>query len=193
MKKLFIIIPLIIVFLSGCIVIEERYRAPGPRVRTVDYYDYSPAYYGYYDYYWYPSYYWMGMSWWNPFWYYGFYNYYYGWYYPYYSSYYYYPGSTYPSRYTRGKSVVTKDGLKNPRKTGVSTRRIRSVDRKAVSRSKTRPTRVRSIRKGSRIRSSGSSRVSRVRSSGTRTVRSTRSSATRSRSSGSSSRTKKKK
>lgn len=177
MKKLMIIIPLIIL-ISGCIVIEERYRTPGPRVRTVESYDYYPYYYDYYDVFWYPSFYWMGLSWWNPFWYYSFYNYYYGWYYPYYGMYYHY----YPSRYVSGRSVVTKDQLQSPRTAADSGRKILYVDRKAVS----------SLSKGSRrissTKSTSTSRVSRVSSSRVRSVRSTGSSSVSRTSSRSSSR-----
>jgi len=193
MKKLIIIIPLIML-ISGCVVIEERYRMSGPRVETVRYYDYYPSY-SHYGFYRDPFYYWMGMSWWNPFWYYGFYNYYYGWYYPHYGSYYY---GYYPSRYSRGRDVITKGQLKDPNKTGVSERNIRTIDRKSASRvvkstSKRSPrTRVIGSKRISRTRTTG--RVSRVSSSRGRSIRSTRSSsATRSRSSGSSSKTKKKK
>ncbi|MFW6140357.1 MAG: hypothetical protein ACOC5S_03275, partial [Acidobacteriota bacterium] len=127
MKKLIIIIPLIML-ISGCIVIEERYRTPGPRVETVRYYDYYPSYY--YGFYGDPYYYWIGTSWWNPFWYYGFYNYYYGWYYPHYSAYYHY----YPRQYVRGSDSITKNQLQDPNKTGISERKIKYTDRQSVSR-----------------------------------------------------------
>ena len=190
MKKLIIIIPLIML-ISGCVVIEERYRTPGPRVvvESGRYYDYYPShYYGFYaD----PFYYWMGASWWNPFWYYGFYNYYYGWYYPHYGSYYYY----YPSRYyVRGSDVITKDQLKDPSKAGMSGRKIRYTERKSIS-SLSRGSSTRVI--GSRRRSSGTritGKVSRSGSSRGRSIGSTRSSSgSRSRSSGSTSKVKKKK
>jgi len=186
MKKLIIIIPLIML-ISGCIVIEERYRTPGPRVAPVEYYDYYPSYYSsYYGYYPYPNFYWMGTSWWNPFWYYGFYNYYYGWYSPSYGRYYHY----YPRRYYRGSDTITKGQLRDPNKTRVSGRNIRTVDRKSAS----------SLSRG-KSKTSIRGRVSRVRPSRVRSIKSTRrssvsrtrSSVSRTRSSGSKSSVKKKK
>ena len=191
MKKLIIIIPLIIL-ISGCVVIGEKYRMPGPRVVTVDHYDYYPSYYDWnYGYYYsYPYWGWTGFGWWNPFWYYGFYNFYYGWYYPYYGSYYYY----YPSRYYGGKSVVTKNQLRDPNKSGsnVSGRKIRYIDRGSVSgltrvTSQGKSSRISSVR-SSRVRSTRSGSVSRIRSSGSSgrsSVSRTRSTGTRVRSSGS--------
>lgn len=192
MKKLIIIIPLIIL-ISGCIVIDERYRTPGPRVvvESGNYYDYYPSYY-YGGFYGDPFYYWMGAGWWNPFWYYGFYNYYYGWYYPRFGSYYYY----YPSRYyVRGSDVITKDQLQDPNKTRTSGRKIRYTERTSVSRlskgSSQRSTGKRVIGRSSGRRITGT--VSRSGSSGARSIRSTGSSSgSRSRSSGSTSKVKKK-
>ena len=77
MKKFVIILPLVML-IAGCVVIDERYTGPRVKVEPDErdaYYEYYPSYYGSYSGYYDPFYYpysWIGLSWWNPFWYYGF-------------------------------------------------------------------------------------------------------------------------
>jgi hypothetical protein len=171
MKKMIIIVPLILL-ISGCMVIEERYRVRSVQVDPgyVDYYEYTPAYDSYYTPFFGNSSYWIGLGWWNPFYHYGFYDYYFGYYYPNYYGYYggwYYPGTTY--RY--GKSRITKDQLRSPRTRGTTSR----VSRTRVSSGKTGTTRGTVSRtrikksRGSVTRSRGTS--TRSRGTTTRTTR----------------------
>jgi hypothetical protein len=137
MKKLVIILSLVIIiamFLSSCATIETRYT--GKRIPAdpaeYEYRDYGPQ--GYYPHgYYYDPYYtssfgpsfWSGLSFWNPFWYYGFLGSYY--YSPYYWGYYpysYYWGGGYYSPYRRSgyypyrstyRTYIRKDQLSKGR------------------------------------------------------------------------------
>ena len=175
MKKLATILSVVIIgtiFLSNCATIESRYTGKRIPVDPAEYeyrdyldrgyrssgyyYDYDPYYMSYFS----PSM-WFGLSFWNPFWYYGFLGsyyyyspYYWGGYYPY--SYYwgrgYYPpyrgSGYYPYRSTyrtyirknqlsrgsssKGSTVKTKGTVK---KSGGTT----SIGSRSLSPAKTRP------------------------------------------------------
>ncbi len=175
MKKLAMILSVVIIgtiFLSNCATIESRYTGKRIPVDPAEYeyrdyldhgyrssgyyYDYDPYYMSYFS----PSM-WFGLSFWNPFWYYGFLGssyyyspYYWGVYYPY--SYYwgrgYYPpyrgSGYYPYRSTyrtyirknqlsrgsssKGSTVKTKGAVK---KSGGTT----SIRSRSLSPAKTRP------------------------------------------------------
>jgi hypothetical protein len=181
MKKLAIILSVVILvtlFLSSCATIEKRYT--GKRIMTdpADYeYGYESQDYGsrgYYPYdYYYDPYYvssfgpysWFNMSFWNPFWYYGFLGSYYYWspyymgyypysyywgrgYYPYYRGSGYYPyRSTYrtyirKNQLSRGRTIRTPSIRKNSStssvyRTGTRTRSYTPATRPPATRTRT--------------------------------------------------------
>ena len=166
MKKLVVILSVIIltvVFLTSCAVIDQQYTgkrinvAPGEyEYRDSDYAPrgdyYDPYYSSYYD-----PFFWTGLSFWNPFWHYGFINYwsfgyypYYGGYYPYYWGYYpsywggwyYYPrwgGRYYPSYRSNYRYVIRKNQL-----SGTRSYRVPAVRTKSSSGNKGKTTSIRS-------------------------------------------------
>ncbi len=104
MKKQAVILSVVIlagVFLTSCAVIDHRYTGKRIQVAPGEYEYRDSAYPGdnydpYYSYY-YDPFFWTGLSFWNPFWHFGFVNYWsYGWY-PYYWGYYPYYWGYYPS------------------------------------------------------------------------------------------------
>lgn len=143
MKKVLIILVLAL-FAISCATIDERYTGKRIKVAPQEYEEYSSAapssyYYGFgFTPYYYSPFYWVGFYWWNPylfwdpFFYYGFYDFYYG-YYPGYYWGYYYPGY-WGTRY--GRSVIWKKQLQKgtlrtiPRSTvRKSSRRVGSTGR----------------------------------------------------------------
>ncbi|MFC2156400.1 hypothetical protein ACFLT9_01055 [Acidobacteriota bacterium] len=124
MKKAGLILILSLIFIvTSCTTIEPQFTDKRPTIQpSDDYYDYDydsgPSYRYDYDYGYYGSYYpyfhtmpsiWFGLNWWNPFWYYGFYDYYY-WYHP--RGYMWGYNPTYVTR--NGRPVVRKSGLQKP-------------------------------------------------------------------------------
>ncbi len=191
MKKLAVfisVIVLIVVFLTSCAVIDHRYTgkriqvAPGEYEYRDDYAPrgdyYDPYYSSYYD-----PFFWTGLSFWNPFWHYGFINTWSFGYYPYYWGYYpsywgyypsywgYYPsywgGRYYPSYRSNYRYVIRKNQLSGTRSYRVPTVRTRnSSGRKSSSTS----IRSRSLTPSRRI-SAPRTRTSSTRTSSRTTVK----------------------
>jgi hypothetical protein len=161
MKKLVLIFS-VIFLISSCTTIDELYTGEGIRVipeKQEESYDDSP-YYSYYRPHSYSPIFWGGFSlgfpyfFWNPYSYYGFYDYYYGYYGGYYRGYPIY----YRSRY--GRTVITKKQLKKRTSSRVTTGNVYGTVGKTKSTGKIKSTIKRS---SSSIRSRGisSGRVSR--------------------------------
>jgi hypothetical protein len=157
MKKLVLIFS-VIFLVSSCTTIDEMYTGEGIKVKPEKHkesYDDSPYYSSYI-----PSYYspifWGGFSlgfpyfFWNPYSYYGFYDYYYGYYGGYYRGYPIY----YRSRV--GRSVITKKQLKKRTSSRVTTGNVYGTTGKTKSTGRIRST----------VKKSGSSTRSRGTSSG---------------------------
>jgi hypothetical protein len=187
MKRLAVILSVIIfsmVFLTSCAMIDQRYTgkriqvAPGDyEYRDNDYAlrgDYYDPYYSYYD----DPFFWTGLSFWNPFWHYGFINYWSFGYYPYYGGYYpsywgYYPsfwgGSNYypiwgmgyyPSYRTNYRYMIRKNQLSRTGSYRVPSVRTRSVSGKKSTSIKSRPLAPSSRTSSVRTRTSSSTRTS---------------------------------
>ncbi len=143
MKKILIILVLVF-FAVSCATISERYTEKRIQVTPQEYEEYASAgpssyYYSYgYSPYYYSPFYWVGFYWWNPysfwdpFFYYGFYDFYYGYYPGYYRGYYgsYYPGY-WGTRY--GRSVIWKKQLKKGTLRTIPRSTIRKTSRKVGS------------------------------------------------------------
>ena len=171
MKKILIIL-ILVFFAVSCATIDQRYTEKRIKVspQEQEYEEYSsagasPYYYGYgYSPYYYSPFYWVGFYWWSPylfwdpFFYYGFYNFYYGYYPGYYGRYYggYYPGY-WGTRY--GRSVIWKKQLKKGTLRTIPKSRVKNISGKAGSTGRIRSTISRS---GTSIRTtvSSTSRVS---------------------------------
>ena len=128
MKKAgFVLILSLIFIVTSCTSIDPQITDKRPRIQPADdyyeggsYYDYGYGYYGsYYPYFHTMPSIWFGLNWWNPFWYYGFYDYYY-WYHP--RGYMWGYSPVYVTR--TGRPVVRKSGLQKPT--------IRSIPRGTV-------------------------------------------------------------